>query len=591
LNVSINFLLIFIDTFMCNTLNLFEGREIMTISLLASTKFPTKFGNFYLYAFSDGGSEPHLALVRGNLQSKKIPVRVHSQCLTGDVFGSLRCDCRSQLEKSLRILGKEPDGILIYLRQEGRGIGLGSKIQAYSLQDTGLDTVEANKALGFPDDMREYSVAAEILKFFGVCSVSLFTNNPAKLDGLRANGIEVERVPCQGEKNEINARYIEVKTAKLGHFADDTDFMRLALELAGKANPSPNPKVGAVIVKDGKIIATGYHRKAGMPHAEIDALRKLKRGEAKGATLYVTLEPCSHYGRTPPCTKAIINAGIKRVIAAMQDPNPLVYGLEELQANGVATEVGLMENEARALNEPFIKFMETGLPFVTIKAAMSLDGKIACAGGDSKWITSSATRYNARILRAEYDAILVGINTVLKDNPRLTARTRGHKDPLRVIIDSKLKVPIDAKVFADSNVLVATSEKHDPNKRKILEQMGTRVLIVGKERVDLKELMQKLAALKVTSILIEGGGEVNASALKAGIVDRLLFFVAPKIIGGIDAPGPVGGEGVKQMVKALKLQNVSCHAIGSDLQISAKLKLPSRRSRDTNNQHTRNNET
>jgi diaminohydroxyphosphoribosylaminopyrimidine deaminase/5-amino-6-(5-phosphoribosylamino)uracil reductase len=273
----------------------------------------------------------------------------------------------------------------------------------------------------------------------------------------------------------------------------------------------------------------------------------------------------------------------------MQDPNPLVHGLEELQADGVATEVGLMENEARELNEPFIKFMETGLPFVTIKAAMSLDGKMACAGGDSKWITSSATRYNARILRAEYDAILVGINTVLKDNPRPTARTRGHKDPLRVIIDSKLKVPIDAKVFADSNVLVATSKKHDPNKRKILEQMGIRVLIVGKERVDLKELMQKLAALKVTSILIEGGGEVNASALKAGIVDRLLFFVAPKIIGGTDAPGPVGGEGVKQMVKALKLQNVSCHTVGSDLQISAKLGQPSRRSRDTNNQHTRNN--
>jgi diaminohydroxyphosphoribosylaminopyrimidine deaminase/5-amino-6-(5-phosphoribosylamino)uracil reductase len=555
----------------------------MTISLLASAKFPTKFGNFDLYAFSDKGNEPHLALVRGTLQNKKIPVRIHSQCLTGDIFGSLRCDCRSQLENSLKILGKEPAGMLIYLRQEGRGIGLGSKIQAYSLQDTGLDTVEANNALGFPDDMRDYGVAAEILKFFGVHSVSLFTNNPAKLDGLRANGIEVERVPCQGEKNEINARYIEVKKVKFGHFADEVDFMKLALELAGKANPSPNPKVGAVIVKDGKIIATGYHRKAGMPHAEIDALKKLKKGDAKGATLYVTLEPCSHYGRTPPCTKAIINAGIKRVVAAMQDPNPLVHGLEELRANGVDTEVGLMENEARALNEAFIKFIETGLPFVTIKAAMSLDGKIACVDGDSKWITSSATRHKARSLRAEYDAILVGINTVLKDNPRLTARTPGHKDPLRVIIDSKLKVPTDAKVFADSNVLVATSEKHDQKKIKILEQMGIRVLIVGKEKVDLKALMQKLAALKVTSILIEGGGEVNASALKAGIVDRLLFFVAPKIIGGLDAPGPVGGEGVKKMVKALKLQNVSCSTIGNDLQISAKVRLPSRRSTDISN--------
>jgi diaminohydroxyphosphoribosylaminopyrimidine deaminase/5-amino-6-(5-phosphoribosylamino)uracil reductase len=207
---------------------------------------------------------------------------------------------------------------------------------------------------------------------------------------------------------------------------------------------------------------------------------------------------------------------------------------------------------------------------------MSLDGKIACVDGDSKWVTSSATRHKARMLRAEYDAILVGINTVLKDDPRLTARTRGHKDPLRVVIDSKLKVPIDAKIFADSNVLIATSEKHDQKKIKILEQMGIQVLIVGKERVELKELMYKLAALKVTSILIEGGGEVNASALRAGIVDRLLFFVAPKIIGGLDAPGPVGGEGVKKMVKALKLQNISCHTIGNDLQISAKLRPASR---------------
>lgn len=544
----------------------------MSVRFVSSAAFPTRFGEFRIHAFSEKG-RTHLALVKGEVRGgKNIPVRIHSKCLTGDVFGSLRCDCRSQLEKSLQLLGQGRRGILLYLDQEGRGIGLGNKIRAYRLQDGGLDTVEANRALGFAEDERNYAAASEILKFFKVRSVRLLTNNPEKMSGLSFGGITVSgRIPLIIEPNEHNAAYLAAKEEKLGHLlGNGRKFMSLALELARKANPSPNPKVGAVVVKGGRIIATGFHKKAGKPHAEIEALEKLKPGDAQGATLYVTLEPCSHYGRTPPCTKAIIKAGIRKVVAAMRDPNPVVGGIEELQRNGIGVEVGLMGEEARKLNGPFVKFMETGIPFVTLKSAMSLDGKIACANGDSKWITSPAARLEARKLRAEHDAVLVGINTVLKDDPRLTARIRGRKNPLRIILDSKLRIPLNAKVFADSNAIVATSERHGKSKKRELERRGIRVLVAGVEKVDLRKLVRMLAALGITSVLIEGGGEVNASALNAGIVDRLIFFIAPKLIGGRNAPGPVGGEGADAMADVLGLRDFSVRKIGKDFLIEAR---------------------
>ncbi|MFH1285397.1 MAG: bifunctional diaminohydroxyphosphoribosylaminopyrimidine deaminase/5-amino-6-(5-phosphoribosylamino)uracil reductase RibD [Candidatus Micrarchaeota archaeon] len=345
-------------------------------------------------------------------------------------------------------------------------------------------------------------------------------------------------------------------------------YMKLALELAKNGTPSPNPYCGAVIVKNGKIIGRGFHARAGEAHAEVNALREAGE-KARGAVLYVTLEPCSHYGKTPPCTKAIIEAGIKRVVYGARDVNPLVQGEEELKKEGVEVKGGVMKKECEELNEIFFKFMESKLPFVLLKSAMSLDGKIACASGDSKWISGEEAREYSHALRSEYDAILVGINTVLKDNPKLTSRVEGGRNPLRVILDSKLRIPLDANVLADSNVIIATSEKFDEKKKRVLERKGVRVLVLGKERVGMRALMKKLGELGVTSVLIEGGGEVSASALKEKIVDKVLFFIAPKIIGGRSAPSPVGGEGAKSMREALKLARVSFRKVGEDLAVEA----------------------
>lgn len=344
---------------------------------------------------------------------------------------------------------------------------------------------------------------------------------------------------------------------------EDQKFMALALDLAKKGNPSPNPLVGAVIVKDGKIIGEGYHKKAGGPHAEVHALQGI---DAEGATLYVNLEPCSHYGKTPPCTTLLIASGIKKVVCAMEDPNPLVHGIEELQKNGIEVEVGVLKEEAQKVNEKFLKYMRTGTPFVIVKCAMSLDGRICCNSGDSKWITSEKARKYARTVRGEYDAILVGITTVLQDNPGL--RAEKGKDPVRVILDSTLKIPVDAKVLSDSNVIIATTERHDKKKRDNLEKKAS-VWVCGTERVDLKELMKKLGNQGITSVFIEGGSEVNASAVREKIVDKFLFFVAPKLITGKNAKGPIGGPGIETMREAVLLKDVAIKQVGQDILVEA----------------------
>lgn len=343
----------------------------------------------------------------------------------------------------------------------------------------------------------------------------------------------------------------------------DREYMALALKLAKKGRPSPNPKVGAVVVKNGNIIGKGYHKKAGEPHAEINALQGI---DAEGATLYVNLEPCSHYGKTPPCTKAIIESGIKRVVCAVEDPNPLVKGIEILRENGISVDVGLMEEEARKVNEKFIKYMTYNTPFVTLKCAMSLDGKIACNSGDSTWITNEKSRKYAHKLRGDYDAILVGITTVIQDNPGL--RAENGKDPLRVILDSTLKTPVDAKVLADSNVVIATTEQHDRKKREILEKKA-RIWVCGKKRVDLKELIKTLGKEGITSLFIEGGSEVHASAVREKVVDKFLFFVAPKLITGRNAKGPIGGRGIETMSEAVLLKNVKIKRFDEDILIEA----------------------
>jgi len=350
--------------------------------------------------------------------------------------------------------------------------------------------------------------------------------------------------------------------------------MRMALRLAEKARgrTSPNPMVGAVVVKDGKIISRGWHRKAGEPHAEAIALKKAGAA-AEGATLYVTLEPCSHTGkRTPPCSPLVIQSGITRVVVAMTDPNPKVSrgGVKALSAAGIDVITGVIEAEARKLNEVYIKHITTGVPFVTLKIAQTLDGKIATARGESQWITGEKAREEAHKLRNINDAILVGINTVLKDKPSLTARIPGGRDPMRVIVDSTLRIPLNAKVLtqkSSAKTIVATTAGAAKNKMNKLQKAGVEVLTVKsvQGRVDLYDLMKKLGKMDIMSVLVEGGAEINYSALKAGIVDKAVLFIAPMLMTGKDALCSIGGTSPVKLSRALRLRDVTSHFVGQDL--------------------------
>ena len=363
--------------------------------------------------------------------------------------------------------------------------------------------------------------------------------------------------------------------------ATDRRFMEHALALGSKARgrTSPNPMVGAVIVRDGEIIGEGYHQKAGDAHAEIHALNQAK-GLAEGATMYVTLEPCCHWGRTPPCTESVIRAKLADVFVAMEDPNPRVAGngIRQLEAAGIPVQVGLCEEESRQLNEVFIKYITTRFPFVILKSAISLDGKIATASGESQWITSEAARSKGHEVRAQVDAILVGIGTVLQDNPSLTVRLpeRQNEDPIRVVVDSRGRTPLGANVFnIDSNAgtLIAVTEKAPLKKIEALKSTGAHVLIIEAQegRVCLSALMRELGRREITSVLIEGGGEINAAALQAGIVDKLMFFIAPKLIGGKDAPGPIGGAGIARLAETFELRDAKISQIGADFLIEGYL--------------------
>ncbi|GAB6180568.1 bifunctional diaminohydroxyphosphoribosylaminopyrimidine deaminase/5-amino-6-(5-phosphoribosylamino)uracil reductase RibD [Desulfotomaculum defluvii] len=354
----------------------------------------------------------------------------------------------------------------------------------------------------------------------------------------------------------------------------DRFYMQMALELAAKARgrTSPNPMVGAVLVKDGEVVGKGFHAKAGGAHAEVVAL--VDAGDrAKDATVYVTLEPCCHYGRTGPCTEALKKAGVKRVVAAMMDPNPLVagQGLNILKDAGIEVKAGVLEKEARELNEVFIKYITTKKPFVVLKAATSLDGKIATANGESKWITSNEAREYGHRLRDQYDAILVGVNTVLTDNPSLTARLpegRG-KDPIRIIVDSMARTPTGSQVLTQdsaAHTIIATSERAPVERRASLMAAGAEVIVVPGEGpgVNLTKLMEILGEKQISSVLIEGGGKICGSAFAAGIVDKVAWFIAPKIIGGDLAPGPVRGEGIKNLKDATQIHDISIQQLGTD---------------------------
>jgi diaminohydroxyphosphoribosylaminopyrimidine deaminase/5-amino-6-(5-phosphoribosylamino)uracil reductase len=355
---------------------------------------------------------------------------------------------------------------------------------------------------------------------------------------------------------------------------DDEQWMKRAIRLAekGRGRTSPNPMVGAVIVKEGIVIGEGYHAKAGEAHAEIIALRKAGE-EAKGSTLYLNLEPCTHYGRTPPCAPVIIEAGVRRVVIGIEDPNPLIKGkgMESLRKAGLEVEVGILEKECQKLNEAFYKYIVKREPFVILKVAATLDGRIATRDGESKWISGETSRRFVHRLRDQVDGVVVGIGTILKDDPMLTARVRGGRDPLRVVLDSRLRIPEDAKVIKvdPSKTIIATTELAARDKRQRLEKMGVQILILDSkhERVSLKPLLSKLGEMGIMSILVEGGSQVNGSFLDEGLIDKLLLFLSPKLIGDDQAIGIFGGKGVTRLKDAVHLRELRVRRIGGDILI------------------------
>lgn len=361
----------------------------------------------------------------------------------------------------------------------------------------------------------------------------------------------------------------------------DHRFMARALELAARARglTSPNPMVGAVVERDGEIVGEGYHRRAGDNHAEIEALAEA--GErARGATLYVTLEPCVHQGRTPPCVPSVPAAGISRVVIAARDPNPKVggRGIEALRAAGCQVTLGVMESEARTLNRPFFTYMIERRPMVTLKAAVTLDGKIAAWDRNSRWITGEAARLEAHWMRARSDATVVGIGTVLQDDPRLSVRLAEPwpREPYRVVVDSACRTPPGARVLNSGNpdrAVIATTEAAPAGRVAALEARGARVVRLPSRdgRVDLQALTFCLAGLEVMALLLEGGSELNAGFLEAGLVDRVALFFAPVILGGARAPTPVGGRGGRSLKEAFRLSSVTTRAVGDDILIEGEI--------------------
>ena len=354
------------------------------------------------------------------------------------------------------------------------------------------------------------------------------------------------------------------------------EYMKRALELArkGEGHTSPNPMVGCVVVKDGRIISEGYHEKYGEFHAERNALTRCTE-DTTGADLYVTLEPCCHQGKTPPCTDIIIEKKIARVFVGSMDSNPLVAGkgVQILRDHGIYVETGILDAECRKLNEVFYHYIATKTPFVVMKYAMTLDGKIACATGDSKWVTGEIARTQVHRMRGRYRGIMVGIGTVLADDPMLNCRVEGGVDPVRIICDSNLHIPTESQIVktaSDIETIVACSQEALESERKQekirrLKEAGIQIIgTEGAHGVNLVELMKKLGGQNIDSILLEGGGTLNASALEDGIVNKVYAYIAGKLIGGMDARSPVEGMGIDRMADAITLQNMEIEKLGDD---------------------------
>lgn len=359
---------------------------------------------------------------------------------------------------------------------------------------------------------------------------------------------------------------------------NDEHWMRRALELArqGRGWVNPNPMVGAVIVQGETVVGEGYHPRIGEPHAEVFALREA--GErARGATAYVTLEPCNHQGRTGPCTQALLQAGVRRVVFAVEDPNPLTasQAASVLTQAGVEVSWGVLAEEARRLNEAFFKYIRSKRPFVVMKMAMSMDGKIATETGESKWISGEISRGYVQELRATLSAVMVGIRTVLADDPRLNARVEGARQPVRVIVDPMAETPVTARLFEiDAPVLLAIRHDAPRNRQDALAAKGALIVelpVLPNEHLDLDALMIELGRREISGVLLEGGGSLNASAIAQGVVDKLVYFVAPKLIGGMQSPTPLEGSGIARMAEARTLYDLRCYPSGADVRIEAYL--------------------
>lgn len=356
----------------------------------------------------------------------------------------------------------------------------------------------------------------------------------------------------------------------------DEDYMSMALSLArkGKGKTSPNPMVGAIVVSDRKVIGRGFHERPGMPHAEVLAMAGAG-SDVRGATLYTNLEPCVHTKkRTPPCTGEIIKSGIKRVVIGMIDPNPLVSGrgIEELKKGGVSVVAGILKEKAERLNEAFSKYITRRRPFVILKIASSLDGKIATPAGESKWITGDISRRFVHRLRSEVDAVMVGIGTILKDDPSLTSRVKDGRDPIRIVVDERLCIPTGSKVLtldSPSKTYIATIDRASKAKIRKIEERGGIVLVVKEKDglVDLSSLMDRLGEMEIASLLIEGGAEINASALAEGIVDKAIFFFAPMIMGGRRSVSSIGGGSPKSLAEVTRLHDIIVKKRGEDIMV------------------------
>ncbi|WP_100407123.1 bifunctional diaminohydroxyphosphoribosylaminopyrimidine deaminase/5-amino-6-(5-phosphoribosylamino)uracil reductase RibD [Bacillus solitudinis] len=357
---------------------------------------------------------------------------------------------------------------------------------------------------------------------------------------------------------------------------NDVEYMNLALQLAEstRGQTSPNPMVGSVVVKGGAIVGMGAHLKAGEGHAEVQALT-MAGEKANGATIYVTLEPCSHHGKTPPCAELIIAKRLKRVVIAMVDPNPEVAGrgIKKLKDAGLEVEVGVCQSEAKKLNDVFFHYIKTGRPFVTMKSATTLDGKTATVTGKSKWITGEAAREDVHRYRHSHDAILVGIGTILADNPSLTTRLpQGGKNPIRVILDRGLRTPLDAVIVNDkeSPTLIFATEEASTENEKNLEARGAIVIRLFNYSID--TVLKELGLRGITSVFVEGGAKVNGSFLKEKAVNQLIMYLAPKLFGGTGAPTAIGGEGILEVDDALLLDITDVMKVGDDIKLIAQVK-------------------